>query len=168
MQLYRVDKREFNSEDIITPDTDYWQNYESDKKAFEELLNKYRPSGIPERKDCLFLFVELKDALRFYDRYGGHIYTVQVEGRIFHKGDMNKLDNIWDIWRFTEDENILSATVCEYWKPGTHTFSPAYEILTDKATVIREIAEKSQHDEFRKEFEKYNSIELTSLYKTLI
>lgn len=48
---------------------------------------------------------------------------------------MNKLDNILDIFRFSDDNDLRLAAVNEYWKAGTHTFNPSYEILASSACV---------------------------------
>ena len=133
--LYRVDKRKFQVGDIIMPNTSFEELMQDEKKEMEDLLNEKRPRNIPERKQCLFLFQDLICAFRFYSKYGGTIYGVSLEERPYFRGDMNKLDNILDIFRFSTDKNLRSIAVNEYWKPGTHTFNPCYEILASSARV---------------------------------
>ena len=81
---------------------------------------------------------------------------------------MNKIDNILDVARFSEDENILEAVANEYWKAGTHTFHPCYEYLVEKAIVVDCIASENDREKFLLDFKYIHSIERTSLYKTLV
>lgn len=170
MLTFRVDKRTFNVGDIITPQTNFEHCLKGEVLEVEKLLDKYRPPQIPERKKCLFLFMELFGALRFWSKYGGTIYRVCAE-KILHRGDMNKLDNILDLYRYIGDddrEGIVIAAVNEYWKCGTHTFQPCYEILVEKAEVRKVICIDSELENFKEEFLETNSIERTTLYKNLL
>lgn len=75
---------------------------------------------------CLF---SLSDALSFLELYGGFVYMVEVDSTIYHRAEMNKLENFSDVIRFTDDSELYRAIAYEYWKARTHTFAPAYEIL---------------------------------------
>lgn len=78
---------------------------------------------------------------------------------------MNKLDNILDIYRFTEDNDLRRTAVNEYWKDGTHTFYPCYEVLALKALVNRII--DIDAEAFRKEMrDTCNIVEYTSTYRS--
>ena len=170
MLTFRVDKRTFNVGDIITPQTNFEHCLKGGGLEVEKLIDKCRPSQIPERNKCLFLFTELFGALRFWSKYGGIIYGV-LAGNIFHRGDMNKLDNILDLYRYIGDddkEGIVIAAANEYWKCGTHTFQPCYELLVDKAEVRKVICTDSELEKFKEEFLETNSIERTALYKKLL
>ncbi len=167
MYLYRVDKRLFKSGDEIKPQSKFEDTLKGEVLMVENILNKVRPSNIPERDKCLFLFCELFGALTFFSKYGGHIYKV-TPINIYHRGDMNKIDNILDVARFSEDENILEAVANEYWKAGTHTFHPCYEYLVEKAIVVDCIASENDREKFLLDFKYIHSIERTSLYKTLV
>lgn len=77
---------------------------------------------------------------------------------------MNKLDNLLDLVRFTDDVDILTAAGNEYWKGGTHTFMPSYEYLVKGCIVRKCLVEPSELKSFTDNFEITNSIERTDLY----
>lgn len=139
--IFRVDKRKYQVGDTIMPKTSFEETMQDEKKEMEDLLNRSRPENVPERKQCLFLFQDLICALRFYSKYGGIIYGVSVKEPPYFRGDMNKLDNILDIFRFSDDNDLRLAAVNEYWKAGTHTFNPSYEILVSSACVEKILSE---------------------------
>lgn len=165
--LYRVDKRIFKKGEIIKSNTTFVNILNEEKKEMEEMLNIKRPDGIPERRKCLFLFRDLICALQFQVKFGGNIYGVSVSGEKYFRGDMNKLDNILDVFRFTDDYYLREAVVNEYWKEGTHTFNPCYEILVSSACV-KKIIDDSSLCELKSEINDYGSIENTPTYKSLI
>lgn len=167
MYLYRVDKRQFKPGDEIKPQPKFEDTLKGEAQMVENILNKVRPSNIPERDKCLFLFRDLFGALTFFSKYGGHIYKV-TPTNIYHRGDINKIDNILDVARFSKDENILKVAANEYWKAGTHTFQPCYEYLAEKANVVDCIASDNDREKFLLDFKDTHSIERTSLYKTLV
>jgi hypothetical protein len=78
--------------------------------------------------------------LRYAGKVKGYVYQVAIECRdLKHRADMNKLDNILDVFRYTDDSDIRKVVTYEYWKDGTHTFAPCYEYLVKKCTVVREV-----------------------------
>lgn len=82
---------------------------------------------------------------------------------------MNKLDNLLDLFRFTEDENLRTIAAKEYWKDGTHTFNPCFEILAHSAKVERIICNNSILPQLRNEINQMGgSVEHTSIYRSLI
>lgn len=165
MYLYRVDKRKFEIGEEIQPDTDFEQHLDDESMKVEDILNATRPD-IPERKNCLFLFSELSAALNFFRKYGGYVYGVDVDCNDIHRRcDMNKIDNLLDLVRFTDDEDILRAAGNEYWKGGTHTFMPCYEFLVRSCVVRKCLVDPSVHESFRSNFERTKSIERTDLYQ---
>lgn len=83
---------------------------------------------------------------------------------IYHRGDMNKLDNLLDLVRFTDEVDILTAAGNEYWKGGTHTFMPCYEFLVKSCIVRKCLVEPSELKSFTDNFEITNSVERTDLY----
>lgn len=163
MYLYRVDKRYFEVGAEIQPQTIFEQYMDEESLRVENILNANRPVQIPLRKDCLFLFFELSAAINFFRKYGGYVYGVEPQ-KIYHRGDMNKLDNLLDLVRFTDDVEILTAAGNEYWKGGTHTFMPCYEYLVKSCVVRKCLVEPSEQESFRSNFKITNSIERTDLY----
>ena len=169
--IFRVDKRKYKIGDIIYPQSEFEKALEGEKLRMENMLNQKRAYGIPERGKCLFLFHDLQGALRFYLKYGGNVYGVKIIPPIFHHGDMNKLDNILDLFKYVDGDDkdgIIEAAVNTYWKEGTHTFNPCYEILASSAEVIEILCDNSRHYQFKEEMRCYGSIEKTLLYKELI
>lgn len=107
--------------------------------------------GIPsQRKFAVLLGVNGRTLAKLYADY--------------HRGDMNKLDNLLDLVRFTDDVDILTAAGNEYWKGGTHTFMPSYEYLVKGCIVRKCLVEPSELKSFTDNFEITNSIERTDLY----
>ena len=165
MKLYRVDKRLYNVGQEILPDTNYRQALNNeDKEILERKLDE--KSCIPTRKECLFLFNSLYHALIFFSKYGGYFYEVEPDNEFF-RGDMNKLDNILDALRFCGEDGIDSF-VNEYWKDGTHTFSPCYEVLRNKAKVIKCVRLEITKENFKRELDDAgSSVEQTRTYHEL-
>ena len=171
MILYRVDKRKFNVGDCIKPNTSFEKELQGKKREMEDLLNQTRPKNMPERNQCLFLFLDFTCALRFFSKYGGYIYGVNIQDGtpIYFRGDMNKLDNILDLFKFTEDNDIRIKAANKYWEDGAHTFHPCYEILVQSAIVERIICDDTICMQLKKEIEQMGvSIERTSTYRSLI
>ena len=168
MKLYRVDKGLYDVGAEILPDTHYSEEFnEEDKGILEKILDDKK--HIPQtRKECLFLFNSLYHALIFFSKYGGYIYEVEIGlDDLLFQGDMNKLDNILDALRFYDEDSIASF-VNEYWKAGTHTFSPCYEYLCTKAKVIKCIRlEISKEDFYRELNNASNCVEQTRTYHKL-
>ena len=59
MYFYRVDKRRFNSDDMITPRTTFEETMKDSQREVEKSLDELRPSGVPVRKECLYAFCNL-------------------------------------------------------------------------------------------------------------
>jgi putative toxin-antitoxin system protein len=166
MKLYRVDKRLYDVGAEILPDTHYSQEFNKEDKGILEKLLDDKKHITRTRKECLFLFNSLYHALIFFSKYGGYIYEVAPEQELF-RGDMNKLDNILDALRFCGEDGIDSF-VNEYWKDGTHTFSPCYEVLCKKAIVIKRIELEITKEDFYRELKNAgNCVEQTRTYHEL-
>lgn len=165
--LYRVDQRDFKVGDIIEPIEVFENKLEEEKAELEFALDENRLEGMPSRKDCLFLFQSLSAALLFASKYGGNIYEVNPN-TIYHKGDMNILDNILSIFRYTVDPDIRKAAVFEYWKAGTHTFYPCYEFLVESATVKDVVIEGIDKNHLFQEIYANGIIENTPTYIRLV
>lgn len=170
MLLFRVDKRVFKKGDIITPKTEYVSQLSPAAKEVEEMLDSVRKESVPERKNCLFLFENLSSALKFYSKYAGCIiYAVAIDSSfIYHRADMNIIDNIIDVFQNIEDCSVRQSIVRKYWEDGTHVFQPCYEFLVKEACVHEIVIGSDQHDCLCEQIKKYISIEKTPLFKELI
>lgn len=140
MIFFHVDKREFNAGDEVRPEsTTYEASLIAEKKEVEEMLNETSFISC-RRSDHVFLFDQLSHALCYAGKVKGHVYQVTFEHKeMKHRADMNKLDNILDVFRYTDNPDIRKTVTNEYWKTGTHTFAPCYEYLVKKCTVVREV-----------------------------
>ena len=140
IKFFHVDRRVFNVGDELCPEpATYEESLKDEKKDVEEMLNETSSLGC-RRSDHVFLFDQLSNALRYAGKVKGHVYQVFIECEYMrHRADMNKLDNILDVFRYTDNPDIRKAVTYEYWKAGTHTFAPCYEYLVKKCTVVREV-----------------------------
>jgi putative toxin-antitoxin system protein len=166
MKLYRVDHRSYEIGQEILADTHYSQELNNkDKERLERKLDENRPIQ-RTLKEYLSLFNSLYHALLFFSKYGGYIYEVEPD-EVSFRGDMNKLDNILDALRFCGKDGIYSF-VKEYWKAGTHTFSPCYEYLRNKAKVIKCVRLEITKENFKRELDDAgSSVEQTRTYHEL-
>ena len=79
------------------------------------------------------------------------------------------LDDIYDIFKNTEREDIRATVVSRYWGDGAHTFQPCYEFLVKKAKVISVILDKENaKDLIKSEIEKNITIENTSIFISML
>lgn len=168
MNLFRVDTRIFKVGESILPESNFEGRLTDERLELENLLNELRPSEVPERGKCLFLFQDLAGALRHVAKYGGYIYSVTPD-QVYSRGDINKLDNMLDVFRFTDDERMRKAVVNEYWKEGSHTYNPCYEILANQCVVESVICGEEIQEKLKKELRFMgNCIEHCSTYIELI
>ena len=169
MHLYRIDKRRFDKNDIITPRTTFEETMKDSQLEVEHSLDELKPSGVPARKECLFLFCDFSSALIFCSKYGGYIYEVAVEpDDVYWRADMNMLDNIHDIFKITECEDVRATVVRRYWEEGSHTFQPCYELLVRQAKVINIVFDKEgAKDLIKSEVEMYGTVEKTPIFNSI-
>ena len=170
MYFYRVDKRRFNSDDMITPLTTFEEVMNESQQEVENSLDELRPSGVPARKECLYVFCNLSSALIFCSKYGGYIYEVDIEPTdVYWRADMNMLDNIFDVFKITDCNDIRTAIVRRYWKEGAHTFQPCYEYLVRQAKVISIVfKEENAKGIIKSEIDKYGTIEKTPIFNSIL
>lgn len=145
------------------------------KNKIEDTLAKVQ--GV-DRRNYLFLFDELKDALIFSSKvYQGNarIYTVENVKGIQYKGDMNTLDCLSLAIKLAIDEehsDIFDSLCTNYWKNGK-TFSPCYEYLVESATIKNIVCTPDDCSKFHLEYstkENYAflSVERTSIYLKIL
>ena len=82
MPLYRVDKRHFNNDEIITPQTTFEGVMNDLQLEVEMSLNNLRPPSVPIRKECLYLFCNLSSALTFCLQAFGQKYISPTKAAI--------------------------------------------------------------------------------------
>lgn len=142
------------------------------KNIIENTLTKVQ--GV-DRRDYLFLFDELKDALIFSSKIhkgNARIYLVDVNAAdIQYKGDMNALDclSVAINLGINDDHPDYFDSLCRnYWKCGK-TFSPCYEYLVRHATMKEVICNQDDCLKFHSEYSErsnyaFLSIERTNIY----
>lgn len=150
--MFRVDKRNFATSEIITPPENSYQDsedFDEDKQKLENILSEECPNGIQgvNRKTGLYIFSELSDAIRFCCRMSNSkIYKVESlkETTCFHRGDMNWIEIMNG---FLNNENTLRQIARLYWE-GRKTFKPCWEMFVNKIKVTEIIV---GNDDSRKE-----------------
>lgn len=177
--LFRVDPVAYEIGDEIFPQGNYQEGMGKDQLRIESSLERtnMRTNGI-QRKDSVFLFDDIKNALLFWSKKKGpvkpNIYRMSFSPDDFlYKGDMNYLDFILEIVRHTKEEDdkqVLDNYSKMYWDPGFGCVSPCYELMVRKATVEELImasnSEESQR--FSMELNKNSYVQLTDTYKNLV
>lgn len=138
--MYRVDRRQYNIGDIIEPPDNSYQNDDSfnvDKEKLELILEEEKPNTITiSRKNGLFIFPELSDAIRFSCvMTESKIYKVEriPDTSFFHRGDMNLTEVMSKV---IGNDEVLRALAQSYWK-SEKTFKPCWELLIDKVQVSK-------------------------------
>lgn len=165
MFCYRVDKRSFKYDDIISPDTTFEEKMDDLQLEVEECLDRFKPSTVPDRRDCLYLFCKLSSAFLFCSKYGGFIYEVSVDvDDVYYKSDMNLLDIVYQVFALTKNEEIRAGAVRKYWEEGSHTFQPCYEILARQA-VVKSILYNGEKDRAKII---YANIESSHIYREIM
>ena len=139
--IFRVDKRNYKIGDIIFPQSEFEKALEGEKLRLEIMLNQKRACKIPERGKCLFLFHDLQGALRFYLKYGGNVYGVEAIPPFYHRGDMNKLDNILDLFKYVDDDETD-----EYKIVGSQEADPFQSKISNESPIAKAIMNKKVGD----------------------
>lgn len=170
MPQYRIDTRDYAIGEIIecNPDSYYdAANFDDSKRAIEDMLNENRRNSIPNRNQCLFIFAELYDAVRFWIKMrNSSIYEVKrcQDTLLYHRGDMN----ITDFMHYTTDQDLWQMLAQQYWQP-IFTFKPCIEILVNKVEVVRTITiGKTQRKAAFAEYCQSNLIENLTFYQNHI
>lgn len=175
--LFRVDPTHYKIGDIITPMGNYQEKIGIEQQRIEDSLSRTSllNSGV-QRKSCVFLFDDLKNALLFLKNKTpkANLYKVSVRPEDFlYKGDMNYLDFLLEIVRNTKEEDdkqILDLYTKKYWEVGFGCASPCYELLVKKATIEERVmaANSEESQRFYLEFNKDSYVHLTNTYKALV
>lgn len=169
MILFRIDRRRYKIGQIIEPNSTYFDCLKEESLEVEKMLDETRNYSIPLRRQCLFLFLDLSCSMRFWEKYGGHIYIVTLDSNPYHRADMNILDSLLNVFKITKDKTIRKKIAEKYWEAGTHTFNPCYELLVKCAKVEDVlVSDDNSWVDFRKELSSNgNIIERSRLYKNL-
>ncbi|MBQ9546385.1 MAG: hypothetical protein IJU90_03765 [Bacteroidales bacterium] len=138
---FRVDSRIFKSTEKINPQACYQANLDAKRLCVERFLEQTNCKCV-QRKDCVFVFDDILNALRFWKKQGmkDNIYQVGINADNFiHKGDMNYLDFLLNVLPFSEKEDKENEKIAlKYWEDDFCCFSPCYEIMA-KEVVVSEV-----------------------------
>ena len=170
LSLFRVDKRKIKKGDFILPNNEYFSHLDGDRDKVEKSLIRTNPNPDIKRENILFLFDDIKNALKYWHKIGisANLYEVVLEDEaVLHKADMNYLDVLLLIEQKLKDEKILDCFSQKYWECGFGLFSPCYEILVKKAKVKSVIVEGSseQANKLMNDINKNKYIQNTDFYK---
>lgn len=173
MPLFRVDDRYFKPSDVITPQGSCQAQMDKHQLRIEASLKRTCTKNKIERKDCVFLFDDIKNALLFWSKESkkANIYKVGIKYEdIIFKGDMNYLDFLMEVARNTEDEQVLDSYTKKYWENGFGCISPCYELMVKKA-VVQEVLLDGNSEyarKLREEIKKVKYVQCTNAYKVLV
>lgn len=135
--LYRVDRRNYKKQDEIFATGEYFNALSQDKIIVENYLEQIRPQHIISRRDALFVFDDIRDAVKFCSKiHGSYIYAVlprNTEG--MHKADMNIVELIHKLKN--HDEQLIWAR--NYWNVECVVGYPCYEYLISSAIVQKKL-----------------------------
>ena len=134
--MYRVDRRDFKVNDKITPPENSYQNDVNFNASVENIISEQKPKElIADRKNNLFIFTELSDAIRFSCRMtNSKIYKVkQTPDTIrHHRGDMNWTEIIAKL----NGNDIAQRQIADFYWNECKTFKPCWEVLVNEMQVV--------------------------------
>jgi hypothetical protein len=114
MPFYRIDRRQFQVGDIITPNAAFINNIGADRLIVEELLEAHRPANKPNRNQILKLFESKEEAIRYWVLDpNSKFYEVELleNEEILHRGNYNFVEQIK---REANQQNKITI-VNDYW-----------------------------------------------------
>jgi hypothetical protein len=140
--FYRVDKRVFAVGDEIVTAEEYYAKFTGAAKVVEDSREATRPSSVPPRRSCLFVFSDEVAARKHWSKMtGGKLYAVAIdENAMHHTGDMALMDQMKAAAEQGEEVEELARA---YWA-GEESQAPEFEILVDRATVTAVISSSDQ------------------------
>jgi hypothetical protein len=165
--MYRVDRRIFEIDQIITaPDVSY-QDQEAFNNTIENILSDQKPISINiNRRNALFIFIELSDAIRFSCLMtDSKIYKVtsSEDTEIYYRGDMNWTETMQ---KTIDNEEVLRLIARLYWTDGCKTFKPCWEVLVNKMKVNSILLDSQQRNQICLDFRNNASnVESLQFYK---
>ena len=132
---YIVDTRLFEVGQTVIPDLNALDDASRWVRKTEDLLEEYRPDGMPSRLHSLILLKDEGEARRVCAKTpDGNLYRVTVAKRdIAHKGDKRIVDSIVQS-EFRHSPLWINSLPHDYWH-GQLTDEPVTEYLAPSATV---------------------------------
>lgn len=174
MNLYRVHITELETDQILVPNTNgFISNLSGTRKVVEGFIESEIPEevSLTSRKECVFLFCELKNALEYCLNFKRdqhvYIYTASVDSTdILRKCDMGLIDIANKLVEFGACEDIIKKICQLYWNNG-HTAGSCYEYLVKKAT-IKSCLWDGRVSEIEEQYLNLSSMERVPLYLGLL
>ncbi|MEM1048671.1 MAG: hypothetical protein AAGL24_21135, partial [Pseudomonadota bacterium] len=119
IKAFRADKRMFEVGQEIRIAGKFFSKHNEKGIAAEEILSKTKPTGGPERLDCLMVFEHLERARMHWCKLeDGKLYEVEIsEAEILHRADMRLVDEIGELAVSETEENLKHAKelAIQYW-----------------------------------------------------
>ena len=137
ISFFRVDRRLFKKGDTIKPTGEYVTKLSVDRGNIETLLEESRPENLLSRSEALFIFADLKDAIRFCSKLNNsYIYEVVPESTEgMHRADMNIVEVLYK----TTCDRETRIWAQRYWDVECVIGYPCYEYLVTAAKVKRQL-----------------------------
>ena len=175
LPLFRVDPCDYEVGSDILPKGTYQEKMCEKQLMIEESLSRTNPFADRfQRKDCVFLFDDIKNAILFWKKknVNVNIYKVHIElDNILHRGDMNYLDFLQEVVRNAKgDSTVLDSYSKRYWDTDFASASPCFEYLVGKASVEEIVVKRGSEDaqNLIAEIKGFTHVQLTDKYKELV
>ena len=135
--FFRVDRLVFEDGESIKPSGEYVSKLTASQNQVELLLEESRPKNLLSRSEALFVFADLKDAIRFCSKLtDSYVYEVVPESTNgMHKADMNIVEVLYK----TTCEHERKKWAQRYWDVECVVGYPCYEYLVMSARVRRQL-----------------------------
>jgi hypothetical protein len=142
LTFFRADKRDFLVGDVLRSAREFLTKNPSGSMDNEQIFENLRPSNLPPRADCLYVFEHLNDAKKHWSKMsGGKLYKVSVKvSDVLHKGDMAIVDLAFV--NRSEPETV-ETYVHQYWR-GESTDKAIIEVLVREALIAEVISKNDQ------------------------
>lgn len=143
MKAFRIDKREFQIGDLMTPQNEYQNLIDERRLLVEKILENNKPEDKPRRNEVIMLFGEFNDAKHFWTiMTNSNFYKSEIhESYILHRGDYNKVESLYENIDNIKEANRLAK---EYWE-SNFTERPKLELLLNSA-IVSEIISNSENE----------------------
>lgn len=149
---YRVDSQFLSDGEIITPNGKYWEHLDEKQKSIEECFEQNRKCCDISRKEALFLFEDITNAIFFCsEKSESFLYLAEIESKnCFFRADMNLID--YCSISMSEQEKLVG----KYWNGEKLVGIPCHEFLAKEAKIIRKLTSSEECRKLVKMFESDN------------
>ena len=135
--FFRVDRHLFEEGELIKSSREYVSKLTASQNEVEFLIEGSRPKHLLSRSEALFVFADVKDAIRFCSKLtDSYVYEVVHESTNgIHRADMNIVEVLYK----TTCEHERRIWAHRYWDVECVVGYPCYEYLVTSAKVKRKL-----------------------------